>query len=255
MKMPKKNELLVLPEDHVAHFAKKWFRLAKMKGKPIAKRKFAEIKEQMKRFSRLAPMVEKAYWEGYRRQYPARYQAIALSEMVLEKVLAGESKAKIKEAHYLVAHNFSLQTFREKYGGKEKAPAVKLAMITFKLQEELGGYIKRNWSRLSEHEQKQLKLTKERLPGVNLELLEYEMTNHEVPLPPLLLEQAEKIHREAITHLIGESRFNRFNRQMNTAVDMLIKKEHEEEKLRRNAKGGARKLTKKEIEAKRQRIV
>ncbi len=255
MKMPKKNELLVLPEDHAAHFAKKWLRFARMKGKPVAKRKLAELKEKMKRFARLAPMVEKAYWEGYRKQNPTRYQAIALSESVLEKVLAGESKAKIKQAHYLIAHNFSLQTFREKYGESLIAPAERIATITFKMQEELPGYLKRNWNKLSEFEQKQLKATKEALPGINLSLLAHDIEGKAMSIPVHLLTQAERVHKEAITSLIGESRFNKFNKTMNKAVDMLIEKEHEEEKKRGLAKGGARKLTKKEIEARRKRIV
>jgi hypothetical protein len=250
MKMPKKNELLVLPEDHVAHFAKKWFRLAKMKGKPIAKRKLAQIKEKMKKFSRLAPMVEKAYWEGYRRKYPSRYQAIALSEMVLEKVLAGESKEKIKQAHYLIAHNFSIQVFREKYGESLIAPSGRIATITFRLQEELPGYIKRNWDKLNEFDKRQLKLTKESLPGINLGLLDYDLEGKSMSIPANLLNQAEKVHHEAITNLMGESAFNRFNRQMKKATDLLVDKAR-----RKESAGAGRKLTKKEIEAKRQRVV
>ncbi len=249
MKMPKKKEMLVLPEDHITHFAKKWMRFVRMKGKPAAKQKLAEIKEKMKRFQRLAPLVEKAYWEGHRKKFPVRYQAIALAESVLEKVLAGEPKAKIKQAHLMIMHNYSLETFREKYGRTLSAPAERVAVITFKLQEELAGYLKRNWNTLSEYEKKQLQATKHALPEINLGLLDYNIEGKTITITELLLRQAETVHKEAITHLIGESKYKKFNQTMGKATDLLIERTLKERETNR---GGARKLTKKEAEARRQ---
>jgi len=255
MKIQRKNELLMNPKEKATHFAKKWYRFARMKKNSIAKmtatelkeKTLAELKEKMRRFDRLKPMAEKAYWEGHLKQNPVGHQILALTEMVLNKVLAGENKTKIKKAYYLMAHDLTLQSVIRIPKKYITAPPEQALAITLKLQEEFPGYLQRNQNKLTESGKEQVNVIRAALPEINLGLMSDEYKGKAMIIPIEIFDMAVMVHHEAIINLIGATKFNKFARNRDKAIDLLAKK------VRKTREQGTRELSRNEIRAREQR--